>query len=435
MDSLTSVPPLMGDAAVSASRLERLKKGWITFYETFKLSLDALRAHKLRSFLTLLGVILAVTTLVFVMSVIAGLNLYVAERVANLGANVFIVDRFGIITSRDEFIKAQKRPLVSMDDYERLRDSMKLARAVAAEEDRNVQTRVGDIIMENTSIMGATANFADVRNLNIVEGRFITPADDEHRSDVAFIGSDLAAKFFPNVDPLGKSIRAGTHTYEVIGVAEAIGSAFGQSQDNYMIMPMNSFLKGWHRQIDWATIFIEAPNAEMMSASQDEARMHLRAWRHLDYNAPDNFAILGSDSIMALWHDLTGNLAFVAMALVSVFLVVGGIVIMNIMLASVTERTREIGLRRSLGARKAHILLQFLTESAVLAACGGFIGILTSYLAVYLVKATFSFPMETPLTAVILSLCLSTAVGLFFGIFPAMRAAKLDPIEALRAES
>jgi putative ABC transport system permease protein len=435
MDSLTSVPPLMGDAAVSASRLERLKKGWITFYETFKLSLDALRAHKLRSFLTLLGVILAVTTLVFVMSVIAGLNLYVAERVANLGANVFIVDRFGIITSRDEFIKAQKRPLVSMDDYERLRDSMKLARAVAAEEDRNVQTRVGDIIMENTSIMGATANFADVRNLNIAEGRFITPADDEHRSDVAFIGSDLATKFFPNVDPLGKSIRAGTHTYEVIGVAEAIGSAFGQSQDNYMIMPMNSFLKGWHRQIDWATIFIQAPNAEMMSASQDEARMLLRAWRHLDYNAPDNFAILGSDSIMALWHDLTGNLAFVAMALVSVFLVVGGIVIMNIMLASVTERTREIGLRRSLGARKAHILLQFLTESAVLAACGGFIGILTAYLAVYLVKATFSFPMETPLTAVILSLCLSTAVGLFFGIFPAMRAARLDPIEALRAES
>jgi putative ABC transport system permease protein len=435
MDGLARVPPLAGHVAVSASRLERVKKAWVTFYETLKLSLDALRAHKLRSFLTLLGVILAVTTLVFVMSVIAGLNLYVAERVANLGANVFIVDRFGIITSRDAFIKAQKRPLVTMDDYQRLRDGMRLARAVAAEEDRNVQTRVGDIIMENTSVMGATANFADVRNLNIVEGRFITPADDEHHSDVAFIGSDLATKFFPNVDPLGKSIRVGTHSYEVIGVAEAIGSAFGQSQDNYMIMPINTFLKGWHRQTDWAVIFIQAPNAEMMAASEDEARMLLRAWRHLDYNAPDNFAILGSDSIMALWHDLTGNLAFVAMALVSVFLVVGGIVIMNIMLASVTERTREIGLRRSLGARKMHILLQFLTESAVLAAFGGFIGILTAYLAVFLVKATFSFPMETPLTAVILSLCLSTAVGLFFGIFPAMRAAKLDPIEALRAES
>ncbi len=435
IDRLTGVPPLVGRVGVSPSRLESLKKAWVTFFETLKLSLDALRAHKLRSFLTLLGVILAVFTLVFVMSVIAGLNLYVADRIANMGANVFIIDRFGIITSRDEFLKAQKRPLITLEDYQRLRENLKLARSVAAEEDRNVQTRSGDIIMENTDIMGATPNFADVRNLNVAEGRFITPADDEHHSDVTFIGTDLATKFFPNVDPLGKSIRVGTHTYEVIGVAEAIGSAFGQSQDNYMIIPMSTFLKGWHRQIDWATIFIQAPNAEMMNASQDEARMLLRAWRHLDYNAPDNFAILGSDSIMALWHDLTGNLAFVAMALVSVFLVVGGIVIMNIMLASVTERTREIGLRRSLGARKNHILLQFLTESAVLAAFGGLIGILAGYLVVYLVKSNFSFPMETPFSAVVISLCLSTGVGLFFGIFPAMRAANLDPIEALRAES
>ena len=434
IDRLAGVPRIGGRTELSRSRLESLKRGWITFFETLKLALDALRAHKLRSFLTLLGVILAVTTLVFVMSVIAGLNLYVAERVADMGANVFIVDRFGIITSRDEFIKAQKRPMVTLDDYARLREGMKIARAVAAEEDRNLQTRSGDIIMENTDLMGATPNFADVRNLNVAEGRFLTEADDEHHSDVAFIGSDLAEKFFPNVDPIGKTIRVGTHTYQVIGVAEPIGSAFGQSQDNYMIIPISTFLKGWHRPIDWATIFIAAPNAEMMNASEDEARMLLRAWRHLDYNAPDNFAILGSDSIMALWHDLTGNLAFVAMALVSVFLVVGGIVIMNIMLASVTERTREIGLRRSLGARKSHILLQFMTESAVLAACGGLIGIVTAYLAVYSVKATFSFPMETPMAAVILSLILATGVGLFFGIFPAMRAAKLDPIEALRAE-
>ena len=310
-----------------------------------------------------------------------------------------------------------------------------MARAVAAEEDRNMQTRSGNVIMEDTTLMGTTANFAEVRNMNVAQGRFLTEADDEHHSDVAFIGSDLAGKFFPNVDPLGKTIRVGTHTYEVIGVAETIGSALGQSRDNFLIIPMNSFLKGWHQQVDWTTILIQAPNAEMMNASEDEARMLLRAWRHLPYDAPDNFAVLGSDSIMALWHDLTGNLAFVAMALVSVFLVVGGIVIMNIMLASVTERTREIGLRRSLGARKQHILLQFLTESAVLAATGGLIGIFSAYFFVYLVKAVFSFPMETPLIAVILSLILATAVGLFFGIFPAMRAANLDPIEALRAET
>jgi putative ABC transport system permease protein len=434
MDGLTAVPPLRGTAVVSLARLRGFRAGWVTFTETIKLATDALRAHKLRSFLTLLGVILAVTTLVSVMSVIAGLNLYVAERVANLGANVFLVHRFGIITSQDAWVKAQKRPLINFEDYERLRDSMKLASAVAAEEDHNVEVKSGNLTMENTQMVGATANFAEVRNFNVAQGRFITQADEEHRSEVVFIGPDLVNKFFPNVDPLGKTIRVQTHTYEVIGVAEPRGSAFGESQDNYMIMPLSAWRKGWHTNQDWLTIFVQAPSQELMPASEDEARMLFRALRHLPYNAPDNFSILGSDSIMSLWHDLTGNLAFVAMALVSVFLVVGGIVIMNIMLASVTERTREIGLRRSLGARKKHILLQFLTESAVLAAAGGFIGILLAYSIVFLVKKLFSFPMATPFLAVLLSLGLATGVGLFFGIFPAMRAAKLDPIEALRAD-
>jgi putative ABC transport system permease protein len=435
LEGISAAPPLADAVGEVVSRRERYRRGWLTFVETFKLSLDALRAHKLRSFLTLLGVILAVTTLIFVMSVISGLNFYVADRVANLGANVFIIDRFGIITSQDEYVKAQKRPLINMEDYERLRDSMKLARAVAAEEDHFVQVKSGNQTMENTQMMGTTANFADVRNLNVAQGRFITPADEEHHSEVVFIGPDLVQKFFPNVDPIGKTLRVQTHTYEIIGVAEPLGSAFGQSQDNYMIMPLNTWRKGWHTNNDWVAIFVQAPSQEMMEASEDEARMFFRAWHHLRDDKPDDFAILASDSIMQLWHDLTGNLATVAMALVSVFLVVGGIVIMNIMLASVTERTREIGLRRSLGARKKHILLQFLMESSVLAAVGGVIGIIVAYAAVFLVQAAFSFPMKTPVSAVILSLILSTGVGLFFGIFPAMRAAKLDPIEALRAET
>ncbi|MGB7435559.1 MAG: ABC transporter permease [Candidatus Acidiferrum sp.] len=434
LDVLTAPPPALRTADQPLTRLERYRRGWRTFAETLKLALDALRAHKLRSFLTLLGVILAVMTLVAVMSVISGLNLYVADRVANLGANVFIVDRFGIITSQDAYIKAQRRPLINMEDYQRLRDSMRLATAIAAEEDHFVQAKSGNAIMENTQMMGTTANFADIRNLNVAQGRFITEADDEHRAEVVFIGPDLVTKFFPNEDPIGKTIRVQTHTYEVIGVAEPLGSAFGQSQDNYMILPINTWRKGWHTNNDWITIFVQAPSQELFQASEDEARMYFRAWRHLPDDAPDNFAILGSDSIMQLWHDLTGNLAVVAMALVSIFLVVGGIVIMNIMLASVTERTREIGLRRALGARKKHILLQFVTESSVLAATGGFIGVLGAYAIVFFVKTVFSFPMETPLAAVILSLCLATGVGLFFGIFPAMRAAKLDPIEALRAD-
>ena len=434
-EGITGVPPLTGVTEESVSRRERYRRAWLTFAETFKLALDALRAHKLRSFLTLLGVILAVTTLIFVMSVISGLDFYVADHVANLGANVFIVHRFGIITSNDEWVKAQKRPLITIEDYQRLKASMKLARAVAAEEDHNVQVRSGNQTMENTMMMGATANFAEVRNLNVAEGRFITEADEEHRSEVIFVGPDLVQKFFPNVDPLGKTIRVQTHTYEIIGVAEPLGSAFGQSQDNYMIMPISAWRKGWHTNEDWVAIFVQAPSQELMEASEDEARMYFRAWHHLKDDKPDDFGLLTPDSIMGLWHDLTGNLAFVAMALVSVFLVVGGIVIMNIMLASVTERTREIGLRRSLGARRKHILLQFLTESSVLAAVGGVIGIIVAYAAVFVVQNAFSFPMKTPISSVIISLCLATSVGLFFGIFPAMRAAKLDPIEALRAEN
>ena len=418
----------------SAGRWSRARRSLVTFYETFVLALDSLRAHKLRSFLTLLGVILAVTTLVTVMSFVSGMNFYVADRIANLGANVFIVDRFGIITSNDAWVKAQKRPLLTMDEYEFVRDNMKTAGAVAALDDRNMDIKSGNERLERTDVMGATPNYTDVRNIGIAQGRMITQSDDDHRAEVAFIGADVANKLFPSVDPIGKSFRAETHEYLVIGVATPIGSAFGQSQDNFVIMPIHTYQKEFHRQNDWVGIFIQAPSAEMMQASKDEARMLMRARRHLDYHAQDNFAILGSDSIMALWHDLTGTLASAAIGIVSVFLVVGGIVIMNIMLASVTERTREIGVRRSLGARKKHILMQFVTESGVLATVGGVLGLVGAYLVVEVVRALTSIPMKTPMSAVIISLVLSTTVGLFFGIYPAMRAAKLDPIEALRAD-
>ena len=425
-----AVPPLVG----ATGRLSRLRSALVTMGETVLLALDSLRAHKLRSFLTLLGVILAVATLVSVMSVVAGLNFYVADRIANLGANVFLIDRFGIITSQDAWVKAQKRPLVTLEDYEWIRDHMKIASSIAAMGWVTTDIRSGNILLENTRVTGATANYAEMRNITIAAGRALTPADELHHSPICVVGADVAKKFFENVDPIGKTIRAGTHSYQVVGVAQAIGSAFGQSQDNYMLVPLVTYYKEWHTQQDWIAIFIQAPSTETMEASRDEATMLMRSLRHLSYNAEDNFAVLGSDSIMSLWKEITGNLEAVVVGLTSVFLVVGGIVIMNIMLASVTERTREIGLRRSLGARKKHIVLQFVTESATLAAVGGLIGLALAYGLVAIVRALTPIPVQTPISAVITALAMSTGVGLFFGIYPATRAAKLDPIEALRSD-
>jgi putative ABC transport system permease protein len=416
------------------TRVQGLRSAMVTMLETLRLALDTLRAHKLRSFLTLLGVILAVTTLVAVMSVVAGLNFYVADRVANLGANVYLVARFGIITSQDAWVKAQKRPLITLEEFERLKASMKTASRLAAIEDQDSDVRSGNLLLENTSVTGVTPDYAEMRNINVAAGRMLMEADDLHRSPVCVIGADVAKKFFSNVDPIGKTIRAGSHAYQVVGVTEAIGSAFGQSQDNFMLIPLGTFYKEWHKQSDGVLIFVQAQNAEMMPASEDEARLLMRAWRHQSWDAPDSFAVLGSDTIMALWKEITGNLFTVAVGLVSVFLVVGGIVIMNIMLASVTERTREIGIRRSLGARRKHIVLQFMTESAVLASVGGLVGLGLAYAIVELGRAATSIPMRTSMSAVIVALTLSTGVGLFFGIYPAIRAAKLDPIEALRAE-
>jgi putative ABC transport system permease protein len=416
------------------SRAERYRRGWRTFKETVKLAVDAIQAHKLRSFLTLLGVILAVTTLVVVMSVIAGLNFYVADKVANLGANTYLVHRFGIITSEDAWIKAQKRPYITMEEFGLLRDNMKTALRMAGEEDQSVDIRYENKLLENSTVAGVSPSYAEIENLNLAQGRFLTEADDLHHSPVAFIGTDVVKKFFPTVDPIGKTIRAGTHSYEVVGVAEEIGSVFGQSQDNFLLIPLSTYVKEWKTQNEGLTVFIQARNAEIMESSEDEARMYMRAWRHLPEKAEDNFSVFGSASIMSLWKQITGNLFFMATALTSVFLVVGGIVIMNIMLASVTERTREIGLRRSLGARKSHIVLQFMTESALLSLIGGMIGLALAFGLVALARTLTPIPMTTPMSAVVIALVLSTGVGLFFGIYPATRAAKLDPIEALRAD-
>jgi putative ABC transport system permease protein len=406
----------------------------IALRETVALAFDTLRSHKLRSSLTLLGVILAVSTLVAVMSVLNGLNLYVADKVANLGANAYVVDRVGIVTNMEQWTKARKRPPIDISDLDALRTGMSLATNIAGVMQTIADVRYGNELRENVTIIGASPSYAGIRDIGVSSGRLLTDVDEDHRSSVCVIGADVANQFFPGSDPIGKEIRAGAEQYEVVGIATARGTILGQSLDNFIMMPLGSYRKGWLAPLDSVSVFVQAPSPDLMPESEDEARVIMRARRHVPYDAEDNFAVIAPNSITGLWNRITGNVFAIAIWITCVFLVVGGVVIMNIMLASVTERTREIGLRKSLGARRIHILMQFLVESSLLSATGGFVGVALALAITFLVRSTTSLPISTPFFTIAIALTLSTVIGLFFGIYPAMRAARLDPIEALRAE-
>lgn len=407
----------------------------VSLREPAIIALETLRAHKLRSFLTLLGVILSVSTLIVVVAMIEGTNRYVSNHVANFGANVFLVQRFPIVTSREQFFKLEKRnKLVTWDDYEYLRDNMRLAKVVGLEVRRLGKVKYGNEALEDVDIRGVTANIGEMDVEEPALGRYISDGDNDHRTSVTMIGADVAKRFFPSVDPLGKTISVDGQPYEVVGVAKVMGSTFGQSQDNFVYIPIQTWYKTYGTQQS-ANINIQAPGPGMMQPAEDEARMLMRARRHLAPKEEDNFGVLEPSALMDLWNNLTGTLASSSVGIVSVFLVIGGIVIMNVMLSSVTERTREIGVRKSVGATRRDILLQFVIEASVMSAIGGIIGVLVASGLALLIGAVTPLPMAVPPSAVAISIVVSTAVGLFFGIYPAHKAAKLDPIAALRFEA
>ena len=398
------------------------------------IALQNMRAHKLRSFLMLLGIILSVSTLILVIALISGMNEYFATRVANLGSNVFLIHKFPIINDSKELLLATRRNRdVSWDDYEALRDNLKLPKAVGVEVRRTANVRNDRQNLEDVDLRGVTANIGDMDVEEVGSGRYMTDSDNEHRDMVCMIGADVADKLFANTDPLGKIVTVDGQEFQVVGVAKRIGNTFGQSQDNFVYIPIQTWLKIYGRNTT-LSVNVQARGPEWLARTQEEARVLMRARRHLAPNDDDNFGILASDSLMGLWKNLTGTLASGMVGLVSIFLVIGGVVIMNVMLASVTERTREIGIRKSLGAKRRDILLQFLVESTVMSVVGGHRCADRLDSGRDCARAT-PVPMAVPISAVVLAIGISSAVGIFFGVYPARKAAKLDPIEALRFEN
>jgi putative ABC transport system permease protein len=407
-----------------------------SFREATAVAADSLRGSKLRSFLTLLGIILATTTLIAVMSLIHGMDIYIANTVSNMGSDGFRIVKIAFLGNFNpkKYVEMQKRnPELSSAEFDYLRSNAKLASEFGMNVGRSVTVSLGSQTLKTISLTGATPNWAVLENTQIANGRYFTDVENNHRVAVAVLGADVKQNLFGDADPVGKTFKIEGLPFIVVGVAVAKGSVFGSSQDAFVDIPIQTYFQiyGARQGIQYAA---KAVDQTMLERAKDEATMLLRARRHIGPGKDDTFSILSSDALVGAWDRLTGAIAATAVGVVSVFMLVGGVVIMNIMLAVVTERTHEIGIRKSVGARRQDILNQFLVESSMLAGLGGFIGVLLSWLVVVLARAATPIPMAMPPSAIFTGVALSTIVGLFFGIYPAQRAAKLDPIVALRVE-
>ena len=404
--------------------------------EALKLALSSILSHKLRSFLTLLGVIFGVATVIVVVSLVEGFNAYVDEKIANIGTNAFSVSKYSIedFSSVEALNAARRRNKdITLDDAAALAARGGAIQEVGAKEDITGDVKFGATNLRRLHISATTPNVADIERIETSDGRYFNKVDEETRRNATFIGADVAEKLFPTAYPLGQTIRIDGRPFEVIGIGKAKGSVFGQPQDMYVAMPLSTFLAiyGSRRSLN---LSITSSSVATYQDAVDEARIVIRTRRKLSPNEKDNFGIITPSAINELRDKIFGTIQIAAIGVTSISLVVGGIVIMNIMLVSVSERTKEIGIRKSIGARRSDILKQFLAESTMLSLLGGAIGITIAYLLAKLVATVTPVPTSLPLLAVTIALLVSGTVGLVSGVYPAWRAARLDPIEALRAE-
>jgi putative ABC transport system permease protein len=403
--------------------------------EAVAISTSSLWAHKLRSILTLLGVVIGVAAVIAVVSLINGANQYVATRVFRLGADVFGLSKQpSIITNVDEWLEFQKRKRITYDDYEAVRDLCKSCKEIGASLGGRIEVKSGVNSLKDTNLRAWTPQMPQLYDVDLVAGRHMTPSDLSSAAPVCVIGMDIVENLLPGVDPVGKEVRWNNIPCQIIGVGKKEGSSLGTSLDNWIILPLTTYVKTYGNQQSSLRVTTRAGSASNIQATVDEVRQIMRGRHHLAYAAKDDFAIETSDSFLSLWKDISGSFFAVTIAIASISLVVGGIVIMNIMLVSVTERTREIGIRKALGARRRDILRQFLIESSTMAIIGGAIGVVFGVLAAWLVSYISPLPSAVQLWSVLGGLAVALSVGLFFGTYPATKAAKLDPVEALRSE-
>jgi putative ABC transport system permease protein len=405
------------------------------FTEAVAIATSSLWAHKLRSVLTLIGVVIGVTSVIAVVSLINGANQYVATRVFRLGADVFGLSKQpSIITNVDDFLEFQKRKRITYDDFEAIRDLCKSCKDVGAALGGRVEVKSGLNSLKDTNLRAWTPQMAELYDVDLVSGRHMTDTDLRDASPVCVIGNDIVDNLMPGVDPIGKEVRWNNTPCQVIGLGKKEGSSLGTSLDNWIILPLTTYNKENGNQQDSLRVTCRAGSASNIQASVDEVRQIMRGRHHLAYSKKDDFAVETSDSFLALWKDISGTFFVVTIGIASISLIVGGIVIMNIMLVSVTERTREIGVRKAIGARRGDILMQFLIEASTIAAIGGALGVIFGVLLAKIVSWVSPLPSAVQLWSVVGGLIVALSVGLFFGTYPASKAAKLDPVEALRSE-
>jgi putative ABC transport system permease protein len=407
--------------------------------ETLKLAFSASWAHKLRSFLTLLGMIIAVAAFMVVFSLLQGFNVYIDEKVAGIGSNSFTIQRFRFedFKDTDTIAEAQRRNKeLTFEDLEFIRARAQVIDKIGAKAGGNRrEVKVGPNIMEDVTVDGAEPIIGEIESIDVLDGRYFTEAENNNGMRVAFIGTDVVEKLFPRGDAVGSEINIRGIPYRVIGVRVAKGTVFGRPQDAFVQLPIKTFGAnfGGFRGSRYLYFLASAPSDELFDDAVDEARTLMRLRRKLDFEEKDTFGIITPDAISGLRDSIFGTTFIVILIVPSIALVVGAIVIMNIMLVAVTERTKEIGIRKSLGARQNDILRQFLFEAATLAAIGGLIGLVLAEVIGIVVSRMF---LETviPWYAAVVSIGVSAAVGILAGLFPAWKAARLDPIEALRAD-